>query len=219
MVFSKGGTHASASLTAADLLDLESQDASRVWLWDVCTCVQVSKGSQYPTLLKALIVQSMIKIEEDKVTVICREADIEAVKSVVDVSDEPRMYERHGRKRAFAAEVLMGSGQKIFRSASFRFDFVPSVWFFSAPVDACIAPHLQRQRSGPVLFVNVCVGHASCVLRSTIQCFFASNEARSLFQQDAVAEYVNLMKTQAGVDKVPVVTVEEDPAKCLAASW
>lgn len=50
--------------------------------------VQVSKGSQYPTLLKALIVQSMIKIEEDKVTVICREADIEAVKSVADVSDE-----------------------------------------------------------------------------------------------------------------------------------
>lgn len=49
-------------------------------------CNQVSKGSQYPTLLKALIVQSMIKIEEDKVTVICREADIKAVKSVVDVS-------------------------------------------------------------------------------------------------------------------------------------
>lgn len=47
---------------------------------------QVSKGSQYPTLLKALIVQSMIKIEEDKITVICREADIPAVKSVVDVS-------------------------------------------------------------------------------------------------------------------------------------
>ncbi|CAN0578012.1 unnamed protein product, partial [Ectocarpus sp. 12 AP-2014] len=40
----------------------------------------------YPTLLKALIVQSMIKIEEDKITVICREADISAVKSVVDVS-------------------------------------------------------------------------------------------------------------------------------------
>lgn len=47
---------------------------------------QVSKGSKYPELLKALMVQSMIKIEEDKVTVICREADIEAVKSVVDVS-------------------------------------------------------------------------------------------------------------------------------------
>lgn len=54
--------------------------------------LQVSKGSQYPTLLKALIVQSMIKIEEDKVTVICREADVEAVKSVVDVSsDLPHM--------------------------------------------------------------------------------------------------------------------------------
>lgn len=48
--------------------------------------LQVSKGDQYPTLLKALIVQSMIKIEEDAITVICREADIEAVKSVVDVS-------------------------------------------------------------------------------------------------------------------------------------
>ena len=48
--------------------------------------LQVSKGSQYPELLKALIVQSMIKIEEDAITVICREADIEAVKSVVDVS-------------------------------------------------------------------------------------------------------------------------------------
>lgn len=46
---------------------------------------KVSKGSQYPTLLKALIVQSMIKIEEDKITVICREADIGAVKSVVNV--------------------------------------------------------------------------------------------------------------------------------------
>lgn len=46
----------------------------------------VSKGAQYPTLLKALIVQSMIKIEEDKITVICREEDIGAVKSVVSVS-------------------------------------------------------------------------------------------------------------------------------------
>ena len=57
-------------------------------MWTNCMHVQVSKGSQYPTLLKALIVQSMIKIEEDKVTVICREADIKAVKSVVDVSDK-----------------------------------------------------------------------------------------------------------------------------------
>lgn len=47
---------------------------------------KVSKGGEYPTLLKALIVQSMIKIEEDKITVICREADIGAVKSVVSVS-------------------------------------------------------------------------------------------------------------------------------------
>lgn len=46
----------------------------------------VSKGEQYPTLLKALIVQSMIKIEEDKITVICRDVDVAAVNSVVDVS-------------------------------------------------------------------------------------------------------------------------------------
>lgn len=38
-------------------------------------------------------------------------------------------------------------------------------------------------------------------------------------KQDAVSEYVELMKTEAGVDKVPVVTVEENPAKCLSASW
>ncbi|CBN77726.1 conserved unknown protein [Ectocarpus siliculosus] len=80
---------------------------------------KVSKGSQYPTLLKALIVQSMIKIEEDKITVICREADISAVKSVVN---------------------------------------------------------------------------------------------------DAVSEYVALMKAEAGVDKVPAITVEEDPARCLSAN-
>lgn len=46
---------------------------------------KVSKGRQYPKLLKALIVQSMIKIEEDKITVICREQDIKAVKSVTKV--------------------------------------------------------------------------------------------------------------------------------------
>ncbi|CAM9735961.1 unnamed protein product [Ascophyllum nodosum] len=80
---------------------------------------QVSKGSQYPTLLKALIVQSMIKIEEDKINVICREADIGAVKSVV---------------------------------------------------------------------------------------------------KDAVADYVELMKKEAGIEKVPEVTVEDNPAKCLPAS-
>eukprot|EP00904_Undaria_pinnatifida_P010264 jgi/Undpi1/6368/HiC_scaffold_20.g08849.m1 len=79
----------------------------------------VSKGAQYPTLLKALIVQSMIKIEEDKITVICREADVAAVKSVVS---------------------------------------------------------------------------------------------------EAAAEYVELMKTQAGVDKVPAISVESAPAKCLSAS-
>lgn len=33
-----------------------------------------------------------------------------------------------------------------------------------------------------------------------------------------MAEYVELMKKEAGVDKVPDVTVEDDPAKCLPAS-
>lgn len=47
----------------------------------------VSNGDQYPVLLKALIVQSMIKIEEDAITVICREEDIDAVKSVTEVGD------------------------------------------------------------------------------------------------------------------------------------
>ena len=58
---------------------------------------QVSKGSQYPTLLKALIVQSMIKIEEDKINVICREADIGAVKSVVKVRDRGYLSSRVAR--------------------------------------------------------------------------------------------------------------------------
>lgn len=45
----------------------------------------VSKGPEYSTLLKDLIMQSMIKIEEEKITVICREADVQAVKSVIEV--------------------------------------------------------------------------------------------------------------------------------------
>lgn len=44
-----------------------------------------------------------------------------------------------------------------------------------------------------------------------------NNERRRC--QHAVSEYVALMKTEAGVDKSPVVTVEEDPAKCLSAGW
>lgn len=79
----------------------------------------VSNGDQYPVLLKALIVQSMIKIEEDAITVICREEDIDAVKSVTE---------------------------------------------------------------------------------------------------EAAAEYVELMKVEAEVDKTPIINVEEDPAKCLPAS-
>lgn len=37
--------------------------------------------------------------------------------------------------------------------------------------------------------------------------------------QDAKTTYVELMKTEAGVDKVPVITVEEVPARCLPSSW
>lgn len=45
----------------------------------------VSEGAGYPKLLKDLIIQSMIKIEEDVITVICREQDIDAVEGVVKV--------------------------------------------------------------------------------------------------------------------------------------
>lgn len=38
-------------------------------------------------------------------------------------------------------------------------------------------------------------------------------------RKDAVSEYVELMKKEAGVDKVPDVSVEEDPTKCLSAGW
>lgn len=72
------------------------------------TNAQVSKGSQYPTLLKALMVQSMIKIEEDKVTVICREADIEAVKSVVDVRFPPLYIHARGGVVIFRHPVVLG---------------------------------------------------------------------------------------------------------------
>lgn len=37
--------------------------------------------------------------------------------------------------------------------------------------------------------------------------------------QEAADEYVQLMKTEAEVDKKPVIKVEDNPAKCLPASW
>lgn len=40
----------------------------------------------------------------------------------------------------------------------------------------------------------------------------------SVCEQDAVAEYVELMKKEAGIDKVPDVTVEDNPVKCLPPS-
>lgn len=84
---------------------------------------------------------------------------------------------------------------------------------------ACIAPFAATIGSGPVLFVRVKC--QSRLLRNLLNIVFFSQAIilRSLHKQDAVKEYVDLMKTQAGVDKVPVVTVEEDPAKCLSASW
>ncbi|CAM9402786.1 unnamed protein product [Discosporangium mesarthrocarpum] len=48
----------------------------------------VSNGDDYPDLLKSLMVQGMIKIEEENLTVVCREADIPAAKSVLDMAVE-----------------------------------------------------------------------------------------------------------------------------------
>ena len=47
----------------------------------------------------------------------------------------------------------------------------------------------------------------------------SSYPSRLCAKQEAAAEYVELMKTQAGVDKVPAISVESAPAKCLSASW
>lgn len=56
-------------------------------------CAVVARGNNYPQLLQKLIVQGLIKIEENEVTVFCRGADVatvtkvlpEAVKEYVDI--------------------------------------------------------------------------------------------------------------------------------------
>lgn len=86
---------------------------------------RVSKGSQYPTLLKALIVQSMIKIEEDKITVICREADIGAVKSVVNVRQRSSLF-----PCSFHSVMgIWGKGAFLSYSAEWRNILPPGHWW------------------------------------------------------------------------------------------
>lgn len=46
-------------------------------------CAMVARGQNYPHLLQKLIVQSLIKIEENAVTVYCRAEDIDTVKSII----------------------------------------------------------------------------------------------------------------------------------------
>lgn len=46
-------------------------------------CAMVARGQNYPHLLQKLIVQSLIKIEENNVTVFCRAEDVDTVKSVI----------------------------------------------------------------------------------------------------------------------------------------
>ena len=46
-------------------------------------CAVVARGQNYPQLLQKLIVQGLIKIEENDVTVFCRGEDVAAVKKVV----------------------------------------------------------------------------------------------------------------------------------------
>lgn len=49
-------------------------------------CAMVARGTNYPQLLQKLIVQGLIKIEEMKVTVYCREEDTATVSSVLDAA-------------------------------------------------------------------------------------------------------------------------------------
>lgn len=51
-------------------------------------CAMVARGQNYPHLLQKLIVQGLIKIEEDDITVYCREEDIETVKSIIPTAVE-----------------------------------------------------------------------------------------------------------------------------------
>jgi V-type H+-transporting ATPase subunit E len=46
-------------------------------------CAIVARGSNYPQLLQKLIVQGLIKIEENTVTVFCRKEDVGTVKKIL----------------------------------------------------------------------------------------------------------------------------------------
>mmetsp|Transcript_24704 Transcript_24704/g.40886 ORF Transcript_24704/g.40886 Transcript_24704/m.40886 type:complete len:222 (-) Transcript_24704:117-782(-) len=46
-------------------------------------CAVVARGQNYPQLLQKLIVQALIKIEENEVTVYCRKDDVKMVESVL----------------------------------------------------------------------------------------------------------------------------------------
>lgn len=46
-------------------------------------CSVVTRGQNYPQLLQKLIVQGLIKIEENEVTVYCRSADVKTVESIL----------------------------------------------------------------------------------------------------------------------------------------
>lgn len=43
----------------------------------------VARGQNYPQLIQKLVVQGLIKIEENEVTVFCRSADVKTVQSVL----------------------------------------------------------------------------------------------------------------------------------------
>ncbi|KAL3931929.1 MAG: hypothetical protein SGARI_004090, partial [Bacillariaceae sp.] len=46
-------------------------------------CAVVTRGANYPQLLQKLIVQGLIKIEENDVTIFCRSEDINTVKKIL----------------------------------------------------------------------------------------------------------------------------------------
>lgn len=49
-------------------------------------CAVVTRGNNYPQLLQKLIVQGLIKIEENEVTIYCRGEDVKMVSSVVSAA-------------------------------------------------------------------------------------------------------------------------------------
>lgn len=49
-------------------------------------CAVVTRGQNYPQLLQKLIVQGLIKIEENEVTIFCRGDDVSTVKSILNAA-------------------------------------------------------------------------------------------------------------------------------------